>query len=124
VCTTGHSIKESLSIRPSSSSSSNRRHLDCKHSSCWGTSTTQIPAGKVAWCRQSKRLLGCTEDKFQSLVTDGPTKRDTGLDLFLASANELIGYIRIGGWLTCRDHAMVEFMLQRSMRQAKKDANF
>jgi len=37
----------------------------------------------------------------------------------LTSANELTGDIRSGGCVGCSDHAMVEFMLWRDMRQAK-----
>ena len=59
----------------------------------------------MANCRQSKKLLECIEDNF--------------LDLLLTNANELIGDTRIGGCLGCSDHAMVEFTLQRDMRQAK-----
>ena len=59
----------------------------------------------MASCRQSKKLLECIEDNF--------------LDLLLTNANELIGDTRIGGCLGCSDHAMVELMLQRDMRQTK-----
>ena len=41
------------------------------------------------------------------------------LDLLLTNVNELIGDIRIGGCLDCSDHAMVEFMFQRDLRQVK-----
>jgi len=44
--TTGHRIKWSLLINPSSSY--RRVHIH-RLSSCWGTSTTQISARKVAW---------------------------------------------------------------------------
>jgi len=37
----------------------------------------------------------------------------------LISANKLIGDIRIGGCLGWSDHAMVEVVLWRDMRQAK-----
>ena len=39
----------------------------------------------------------------------------------LTNANELIGDISIGACLGCSDHAMVEFMLWRNMRQAKSN---
>ena len=53
-------------------------------------------------------------------VIEGPTRGDAILDLLLASANELIGDIKIGGWLSCGDHAMVEFMIRRLIRQGKR----
>jgi len=37
----------------------------------------------------------------------------------LLDTNESIGDMRTEGRLDCSDHAMVEFMLQRDMRQAK-----
>jgi len=49
------------------------------------------------------------------------------LDLLLIIVSELIGDIRIGGFLGCSDHAMVEFVLWRDMRQVKskiKKLNF
>jgi len=44
--TTDHQIRQSLLMRLSTCSS--RRHHDRKLSSCWGTLTTQMSAGKVA----------------------------------------------------------------------------
>ena len=82
-------------------------HLDI----CWKSNTER--------CRQSRGLLECTEDNFLSEVIDGPTRGDAILDLLLTNAKEQIGDIRIGGCLGCSDHAMVEFTLQRDMRQAK-----
>jgi len=70
-------------------------------------------------CRQSKKLLECIEDNSLRQVIGGPTSWDAMLDLLLTNANELIGDIKIGGCLGCSDHAMVEFMPQRDMRQAK-----
>ena len=84
-------------------------HLDI----CWKNST--------ASCRQSRRLLECTEDNFLSQVIDGPTRGDAILDLLLTNANELIGDIRIGGCLGCSDHAMVEFTLRRALRQVESN---
>ena len=49
------------------------------------------------------------------------------MDLLLIIVSELIGDIRIGGCLGCSDHAMVEFVLWRDMRQVKskiKKLNF
>ena len=50
-------------------------------------------------CRQSRRLLECTEDNFLSQVIDSPTRRDAILDLLLTRVNEFIGDIRTGGCL-------------------------
>jgi len=50
-------------------------------------------------CRQSKRLLECIEDNFLSQVIAGSTRDDAILNLFLTSASELTGDIRIGGCL-------------------------
>ena len=81
---------------------------------CWKSSTVS--------CRQSRRLLECIEDKFLGQVIDGPTRGGTTMDVLLTSVNELIDDIRIGGCLGCSDHAVVEFTLQRDMRQVKSKA--
>jgi len=78
---------------------------------CWKSST--------ASCRQSRRLLECTEDNFLSQVIDSPTRGDTTVDLLLTTINELIGDIRIGGCLGCSNYIMVEFMFWKDMRQVK-----
>jgi len=39
--------------------------------------------------------------------------------MLLTNANEMIGDIWMRGCLGCSDHAMVEFMLLRDMRQSK-----
>ena len=102
------------------STSSYRRCFNRKCSFCWRTSTTQTWwKSNTASCRQFKRLLECTEDSFLSQVIDGLTRGDIVLDLLLSSVNELFGDIRIGGCLDCSDHAMVEFMFQRDLRQVK-----
>jgi len=69
---------------------------------CWKSSKAN--------CRQSRRLLECTEDNFPSQVIDSPTRGDTTVDLLLTTINELIGDIRIGGCLGCSNYIMVEFM--------------
>ena len=63
-------------------------------------------------CRQSRRLLECTEVNLLIQVKDNPTKGDTILDLLLTNASELIGDIRSGG---CSGHAIIEFTLLREM---------
>ena len=79
---------------------------------CWKRS--------IASCRQGKRFLQCIEDNFLSQVREGPISSDAILDLILTNANELIGNIRIGGSLDCNEHAILEFMLWRDMRQRVK----
>ena len=70
-------------------------------------------------CRQSRRLLECTEDNFFSQITDVLNSGHVILDLLLTNANELIGDIKIGGCLGCSDRAMVELMLLTAIRQSK-----
>ena len=84
-------------------------HGDFNHPDiCW----------KVAQ-EQSRSLLQCIKNNFLSQVIDGLTKGDAILDLLLTKANKLTSDIRIGVCLCCSDHAMVELMLWRDMRQAK-----
>jgi len=61
----------------------------------WRSNTTS--------CRQSRRLLECTEDNFLSQLIDSPTRGNAILDLLLTNVNELIGNIRIGGCLGCSE---------------------
>jgi len=70
-------------------------------------------------CRQSRRSLECTEDKFLSQVIDPPTRGDATLDLMLTNASELISGIKTGGSLGCSDHALVEFTVLRDMGKAR-----
>ena len=86
--TTGHLIKQSLSMRPSTSSY--RRHHYRKHCPVGGFQPPDI-CWKISManCRQSRRLLECTEDNFFSPVIYGCTRGDTILHLVLANANEL-----------------------------------
>ena len=78
---------------------------------CWKSSRVS--------CRQSTKLLECTEDNFLSQVIDSPTQRDAILDLLTTNAGELIGDVRIGGSQGCRDHALVEVSVLRDKGQAK-----
>ncbi|KAK4813526.1 hypothetical protein QYF61_009252 [Mycteria americana] len=85
---------------------------DFSHSDiCWKSSTVS--------CRQSRRLLECIEDNFLSQVIDSPTRGDVLLDLLVTNTSELIGDVKIGGSLSCSDHALVEFTVLRDMGQAK-----
>ncbi|KAK4806761.1 hypothetical protein QYF61_005557 [Mycteria americana] len=72
-----------------------------------------------ASCRQSRRLLECTEDNFLTQVIDTPTQGDAILDLMVTNASELISDVKIGGSLGCSDHAFVEFTVLRDMGQAR-----
>ena len=67
-------------------------------------------------CRQSRRLLECTEDNFQSQVIDALTRGDAILNLLLTKANELMGRIRTGGCLGCSDRALTEEGCETSKR--------
>ncbi|KAK4818026.1 hypothetical protein QYF61_004150 [Mycteria americana] len=78
---------------------------------CWKSST--------ASCRQSRRLLECTEDNFLSKLIDSPTRGGAMLDLMVTNASELISDVKIGGSLGCSDHALVEFTVLRDMGQAR-----
>ena len=75
-------------------------------------------------CRQSKKLLECTEDNFLSQVIDSPTRGHVILDLLVTNAREIIGDIKIGG---SRDHGLVDFAVLRHKGQVKskfKTLNF
>ena len=78
---------------------------------CWKSST--------ASCRQSRRLLECTEDKFLSQVIGSPTRGNVIMDLMVMIASELIGEIRIGSSVGCSDQALVEFAVRRDMGHTK-----
>jgi len=85
---------------------------------CWKRSTVSY--------RQSRMLLECIE--LPESRNWWPHQEGMWyLDLLLIIVSELIGDIRIGGCLGCSDHAMVEFVLWRDMRQVKskiKKLNF
>ncbi|KAK4811192.1 hypothetical protein QYF61_019823 [Mycteria americana] len=78
---------------------------------CWKSGT--------ASCKQSRRLLECTEDNFLIQVIESPTRGDALLDLLLTNTEELIREVKIDGSLGCSDHALVEFTILRDMGQAK-----
>ena len=73
---------------------------------CWKSSTES--------CRQSRKLLECTEDNFLSQEIG-----DVILDLFVTNTTELICDVKTGGSLSCNDHALVEFAVLRDVGQAK-----
>jgi len=86
--------------------------VDCNYpDTCWKSST--------ASCKQARRLLECIEDNFFSQVTDSPTREDAILDLLVTNTRELISGVKIGGYLGCSDHALVEFTVLSDMGQAK-----
>ncbi|KAK4830768.1 hypothetical protein QYF61_013257 [Mycteria americana] len=78
---------------------------------CWKSS--------MASCRQSRRLLECTEDNFLSQVIDSPTSGDAILELMVTNTSGLISDVKIRGSLGCSDHALVEFVVLRDMGQVK-----
>lgn len=124
---TGHPIKQSLLMRPSSSGY--RRHHNHRLFYHWGISTTLTSAGKVAW------QAACNPgDSWNALrITfrvniDGPTRRNGILDLLLSSASEMVDDIRTGNCLGSSDHAMLEFTFLKDIGQRVKsgyqDAKF
>jgi len=78
---------------------------------CWKSSTVS--------CRQSRRLLECTEDKFLNQARESPTRADVILDLLVTNASKLIRDIKIGGSLRCSDHTLVEFIVLSDKSWAK-----
>jgi len=70
-------------------------------------------------CRHSRRLLECTEENFLIQIIDSTTRADAILDLLVTNAREVIGDVKIGGSLSCSDHAVVMFAVLRDMGQAK-----
>lgn len=58
-------------------------------------------------------------DIFFSQVIDSPTKGVAKLDPMVSNASELVGDIRIGGSLGCRDHALVEITVLKDMGQCR-----
>jgi len=52
-------------------------------------------------------------------VIDNASRGDAILDLLVTNASELIGDRRIGGSLSCRDYALVEFRVVKDEGQAK-----
>lgn len=63
----------------------------------------------TANCKQSRRLLECTEDSFLAEVIENPSKGDTLLDLLLTNAEKLTRGIKTGDTLGFGEHALVEF---------------
>lgn len=113
VSITGHLIKQSQSMKPSTSSY--RRCHNHSLSSCWGTSTTVTSARKVAHQTAGSpwRPLECTEDNFLSRAIDSPTRSDAILGLFFTKTSELIADISIGGCLCCSELSVVAFVFLR-----------
>lgn len=109
-------IEQSLLVKPFSSSY--RRHYDHRLSSCFNHSD-KCRKSIMLSCKQSRRLLECTEDHFPSQAIDGPTKGDAMLDLLLTNASELIDDISTGGCLGCSDRAVVDFTPLRDTGQTK-----
>jgi len=60
-------------------------------SSWWGISIPNICwESNIVGCRQSRRLLECTEDNFLVQISDKSTRGETLLDLVLTNAWEII----------------------------------
>lgn len=111
--TTGHLVKRSQLRRPCSRSTVLiGSHADFNHSDvCWESNTVG--------CKQSRRLLECTENNFLVQVLDTPTKCETLLDLVLTNAEEITKELKIRDSLSYRDYALVEFMISRKMGPVK-----
>lgn len=83
-----------------------------------------MPAGKAKqWgCKQCRRLLKYTEDKFLIQVLGRLTRSEVLLDLVLTTAVEIITSVKIGGILDCSSHALGELMIMRNMDLVKKQS--
>lgn len=70
---------------------------------CYETSFTFVQPSFNCWksimvsCRQSRRLLECTEDNFLIQVIDSHTKGDVILDLMVINVSELIYSPEVSG---------------------------
>ncbi|PKU39070.1 nedd4-binding protein 2-like 2 [Limosa lapponica baueri] len=78
---------------------------------CWKSNTTS--------CRQSMRFLECLNNNFLRQEINSPTQGDAILDLIVTKASELIRDVKIGGSLSCSDHALVEFTVLRHTCQSR-----
>ena len=66
---------------------------------------------KAAGCKQSRRLLECTQHNFLVQTVDRLTVGEAFLYLVLTDAEELIKEVKTGGTLGCSDHALLEFVV-------------
>ncbi|KAJ7415207.1 hypothetical protein BTVI_38929 [Pitangus sulphuratus] len=90
-------------------------HLDV----CWESNT--------AGCKKSRKLLECINDNFLVQVLEKPNRGEALLNLVLTNADELTKGVKVGGSLGCSDHALVEFVISRSVnlvRSKVKTLNF
>lgn len=78
---------------------------------CWENNTVNY--------KQSRRLLVSIKNNFLVQVLDRPTRGETLLDLMLIIAEEIIKEVKLGGSLRCSNHALVEFMISKTVGMAK-----
>lgn len=75
----------------------------------------------MANCKQSRRILVCIEDNFFSQVIESPNREDS---ITLTNTNELLDDIRIGGSLSCSEHAVVELTFLRNTGRRVKSGYY
>lgn len=71
-------------------------------------------------CNKYRRFLECVDQNFLVQVLDKPTKAEALLDLMLTSAEQTIKEVKTGVSLDCSDHILIEFVISRNKRLAKK----
>jgi len=59
------------------------------------------------------------EDNYLVQVLDRSTRGEALLDLVPSNAEKIIGDVKVGDSLDCRDHVLVEFMISRNTGLAK-----
>ncbi|GAB0202828.1 mitochondrial enolase superfamily member 1 [Grus japonensis] len=67
--------------------------------------------GNTARHAQSRRFLQSIDDNFLTHLVEEPKRREVVLDLILTNKEGLVGDVKVGGSLGCRDHEMVEFRI-------------
>lgn len=70
-------------------------------------------------CKQSRRLPQSVEDNFLVQVLDRPAREEVLLNLVLASVEEIVKQVKIGGSLGCSNHALVKVVIPRNMGLVK-----
>lgn len=93
-----------------------KRHHTHRVSFWWGISTTHICwESSTVICKVSKKLLESLENNFLVHVLNRLTRGEALLGLKLTSAEELNEENKTGGSLGCNKHALIEFVISRSI---------
>lgn len=73
----------------------------------------------MSGCKQSWRLLECTEENFLVQVLDKATRDEVLPDLVLTIVEELNKESKLGGTWGCSDCALFELVILREMAKSK-----